>query len=115
MKKLSLLIGTIGGAIAGYVFSKPQLREELSSAKDAEAAAKILGKHLSKDGKKLGTEVMAFVDSPEVQKNMKKAKTYAEAQFSKAKKEVTALISKGEKKAVKAVKTATKKVMKKAK
>ncbi len=111
MKKLSLLIGTIGGALAGYVFSKSELRDELSHAKDAESAAKILGKHLSKDGKKLGTEVMAFVDSPEVQTNLKKAKVFAEKQFTKAKKEVGALVMKGEK----AAKKTAKKVVKKAK
>lgn len=94
MKKLSLLIGTIGGALAGYVFSKAELREELANAKDAEAVAKILGKHISKDGKKMGADMKAFIDSPEVQKNWKKAKIYAEKQYDKAKKEVSGMVTK---------------------
>lgn len=105
MKKLSLLIGTIGGALAGYVMSKDQLRTELGKAKDAEDAAKILGKHLSKDGKKLGAEMQAFVDSPEVQKNWKKAKTYAEKQFTVAKKQMGTMLTKAK---TKAKKTASK-------
>ncbi len=76
MKKLSLLLGTLGGAMAGYVFSNTKLREELSGAKDAEEAGRILAKHLQTDGKKIGHEVKNFVESDVVQKNMKKAQTY---------------------------------------
>lgn len=76
MKKLSLLLGTLGGAMAGYVFSNTKLREELSGAKDAEEAGRILAKHLQTDGKKIGKEVKNFVESDVVQKNMKKAQTY---------------------------------------
>lgn len=104
MKKLSLLIGAIGGALAGYVISKDGLRTELSKAKDAEDAAKILGKHLTKDGKKLGAEMMDFVESPEVQKNWKKAKTYAEKQFTVAKKQMGTMMTKAKMKAKKTVK-----------
>ena len=43
MKKLSLLLGTLGGATAGYLFSNKKLRDQLSGAKDAEEAARILG------------------------------------------------------------------------
>lgn len=94
MKKLSLLVGTIGGAFAGYVFSKSELRDELTNAKDAESVAKILGKHLSKDGQKIGKEVMAFVESPEVQKNLKAAQKYVTENAVKAQKELTKMMAK---------------------
>lgn len=93
MKKLSLLVGTIGGALAGYVFSKSGLREELSNAKDAESAARILGKHLSKDGQKLGKEVMHFVDSPEVHRNLKAAQKYVTDSALKAKHELDKMMT----------------------
>ncbi len=57
MKKLSFLVGTLGGAMAGYVFSNKKLREQLVNAKDPSAAAKILGKHLSEDGQVVAKEV----------------------------------------------------------
>lgn len=99
MRKLSLLVGALGGTMAGYLFSNQKLREQLAQAKDAEAAAKILGKHLSHDGKKIAKEVQTFVKSDDVQKNLSKAKKFAEKQFQVAKKEVTALMEKGAKQA----------------
>lgn len=93
MKKLSLFVGTIGGALAGYVFSKQSLRDELSKAKDAESVAKILGKHLSKDGQKIGKEVLAFVESPEVQRNLKTAQKYVTQSAVKAQKELSRMMT----------------------
>lgn len=92
MKKFSLLLGTLGGAMAGYVFSNNRLREQLSKAKDAEAAAKVLGKHLAQDGKKLGAQIKEFVESDEVKQNLTKARKYAKDSFEKAKKEVKAYV-----------------------
>jgi len=89
MKKVSLLLGALGGAMAGYLFSNSKLREELAGAKDADAAGKILAKHLQKDGKELGTHVKKFVDSDDVQKNLKKAKAYVNDYATKVKKEMT--------------------------
>ena len=40
MKKISLLLSTLGGAMGGYLLSNKKLREELMKAKDAETAAK---------------------------------------------------------------------------
>jgi uncharacterized protein (DUF885 family) len=97
MKKLSLLVGALGGSLAGYIFSNQKLREQLTNAKDAEAAAKILGKHLSHDGKKIAKEVQEFVQSDDVQKNLTKAKTFAGKKFAEAKKEVAALMDTGAK------------------
>lgn len=94
MKKLSLLVGTIGGALAGYVFSKSELRDELARAKDAESVAKILGKHLSKDGQKIGKEVMTFVESPEVQRNFRAAQKYVTDSAVKAQKELGKMMQK---------------------
>jgi TPP-dependent trihydroxycyclohexane-1,2-dione (THcHDO) dehydratase len=82
MRKFSLLVGTLGGAMAGYLFSNAELREQLANAKDAEAAGKILAKHLQKDGKQLGTHVKKFVESDDVRNNMKKAKDYAKKQMT---------------------------------
>lgn len=115
MKKLSLLVGALGGTLAGYVFSNQKLREQLSKAKDAEAAAKVLGSHLSRDGKKIAKEVQAFVQSDEVQKNLSKAKKFAEDQFSVAKREVAALMESGAKSATTAAKKGIKDVKKKVK
>lgn len=115
MKKLSLLLGTLGGAMAGYVFSNQKLRNELSEAKDAETAAKILGKHMSADGKKIGKEVWDFVQSDDVQKNLKHAKQYAEKQFKMAKGEVEKYMKKETRQLKSAAKAAAKKAVKRAK
>ena len=88
MRKFSLLVGTLGGALAGYILSNDTLRQQLSKAKDAEAAAKALGKHLAKDGKKIAKEVKTFVESDDVQKNLKKARIYAAKKFDEAQKSV---------------------------
>jgi hypothetical protein len=95
MKKLSLLVGALGGTLAGYLFSNQQLRDQLAKAKDAEAAAKILGKHLSHDGKKIAKEVQTFVKSDEVQQNLTKAKKFAEKKLSLAKREVMEFMDSG--------------------
>ena len=115
MKKLSLLLGTLGGALAGYVFSNTKLRDELSGAKDAEAAGKILAKHLQQDGKQIGKEMQTFVKSDVVQDNMHKAKKYVQQNAKKLQGDLKALVA-GEKpmkkaisKAVKTVKKAVKK------
>lgn len=96
MKKLSLLIGTLGGAMAGYLFSNQKLRKDLSEAKDAETAARLLGKHLQQDGRKLAAQAQEFVESDEVRKNWKKAKIYAQDTFDVARKELTKLVSRAE-------------------
>ncbi|HVW66291.1 MAG TPA: hypothetical protein VHA78_01005 [Candidatus Peribacteraceae bacterium] len=95
MKKLSLLLGTLGGAMAGYIFSNSKLREELATAKDPEQAGKILAKHLQKDGKQLGHEVQQFAKSDVVQDNLKKASQYAQKTFTKAKKDLTTMVKSG--------------------
>ncbi len=108
MKKFSLLLGTLGGAMAGYILSNDKLRAELSKAKDPEAAAKLLGTHLSRDGHKIAKEVKSFAESDDVQKNLKKAKTFAQKKLAEAQKSVTAMMKKGGKKAAKTAKTAFK-------
>lgn len=122
MKKLSLLIGTLGGATAGYLFSNKTLREQIANAKDGEEAAKLLGAHLQKDGKKLAKQIQEFIDSEEVQNNVTKAKKFAEKKVSDAKKElkisqakVAKSANKAGKKAGKSVKKAVKKGQTKAK
>lgn len=111
MKKLSLLLGTLGGGLAGYLFSNTNLREQLSNAKDAEHAAKLLGQHLQKDGKKLAKQVQEFIESDEVQRNIRKAKVFAQQKMEEAKKELDSALTAGQKKAAatakKSVKRAT--------
>lgn len=106
MKKLSLLIGTLGGAMAGYLFSNKKLREDLGNAKDAETAARLLGKHLQHDGMKLAEQAQDFIGSAEVQRNWKKAKDYAQESFVTARKEVLHMVSKAEDAAMDATKDA---------
>ena len=111
MKKLSLLLGTLGGATAGYLFSNKKLRDQMAEAKDGEEAAKLLGSHLQKDGKKLAKQIQEFIDSDEVQGNVTKAKKFAEKKVSEAKKELNV----GKTKVKKSVTTAGKKAGKSAK
>lgn len=112
MRKLTLLLGAMGGAMAGYVFSNKTLRDELTNAKDAEAAGKVLAKHLAKDGKQVGSEVKRFIESDEVQDNLQKAKKYAMEQAKELQKNAMALMKEGQKQMgiAKKVKTAAKKV-----
>jgi len=115
MKKLSLLLGTLSGAMAGYLFSNKQLREELTNAKDAESAAKVLGKHLQKDGKKVAKEMQNFMESEDVQRNIGKAKEFAKEKADQAKAELQALVGKGAKEAKKAINKGSKQAKKTAK
>ena len=115
MKKLSLLLGTLGGATAGYLFSNKKLRDQLAKAKDAEEAARLLGAHFQKDGKKLAKQIQEFVASEDVQKNLTKAKKYAKKTVDDAKKELDSALSTGSTKAKKAVKKAAKSAGTKAK
>ncbi len=114
MRKLTLLLGAMGGAMAGYVFSNKTLRDELTNAKDAEAAGRVLAKHLAKDGKQVGKEVKNFIESDEVQNNLVKAKKYAMDQAKELQKNAMGLMKQGKKEvaslAKKTAKTATKKV-----
>lgn len=103
MRKLSLLLGTLGGAVAGYVFSNTKLRDELSKAKDAEAAGKILAKHLQRDSKQVGKEIKEFVQSDAVQDNVEKAKEYATKNMKKLKSDLKEMVQEGALKAKKAV------------
>lgn len=108
MRKFSLLLGAVGGALAGYLLSNDKLRTDLKKAKDPEAAAKLLGAHLQKDGKQIAKEVKAFVESEDVQKNLTKAKKFALHKFKEAKSGVQELVKKGEKEAAKALKKGVK-------
>jgi gas vesicle protein len=95
MKKVSLLLGALGGAMAGYLFSNGKLREELSNAKDAEHAGKILAKHLQHDGKKVGEEVKRFATSPEVKENIGKAKKFVSHHAKKIKDDMKTFVKEG--------------------
>lgn len=99
MRKLPLLLGTLGGAMAGYLFSNKKLREELSGAKDAEQAGKVLAKHLQHDGRQIGAEVQKFVQSDMVQENLTKAKKMAQDYAEKLKGDMKGFVKTGMKKA----------------
>lgn len=81
--------------MAGYLLSNKKLREELANVKDTEAAAKLLGAHLQRDGKKLAKQVQEFVKSDEVQDNLQKAKAFTQAKVDEAKQELSVLVGKG--------------------
>lgn len=95
MKKFSLLVGTLGGALAGYILSNEKLRNRMAEAPNAEAMAKMLGEQLTKDGKKVAKEVKTFVESDDVQKNLKKAKAFATKKLGVAQKELEKYTKKG--------------------
>lgn len=99
MRKFSLLLGTLGGALAGYILSNERLRKQMASAPNAEAMAKILGQKMAKDGKKVAHEVKGFVESDDVQKNLKKAKAFASKKLGVAQKELEKYAKKGVKEA----------------
>ncbi len=109
MRKVSIFLSALGGALGGYILSNEKLRKELSGAKDAEAAAKALGKHLAADGNKLAHEVKKFAESDEVQKKIGEAKKYAKATWKDASKEMEKLVKKGKKEAGKMMKNIKKK------
>ncbi len=94
MRKFSLVMGALGGAMAGYLFSNAKLREELAEAKDAEAAGKIFAKHLSRDSKEVGTHVKQFIESDDVQKNLGKAQKYAAKQMATMNKKMKTMMKK---------------------
>lgn len=94
----------MSGALAGYLLSNDKLRGELKKAKTPEQAAKVFGKHLQSDGTKIAKEVKEFVESDDVQKNLKKAKKFAQEKFQDAKKSMKVMVKKGEKEAGKVVK-----------
>lgn len=110
MKKFSLLLGAMGGALAGYLLSNDKLRTDLKKTKDPEAAAKLLGKHLQSDGAKIAKEVKQFVESDDVQKNLKKARKFATEKLKEAKSSMKEIVKQGKKEANKAVKQGTKAV-----
>lgn len=115
MKKISLLLSTLGGAMGGYLLSNKKLRDELINAKDAEAAARTLGKHLQRDGKKIAEQVREFVESEEVQGNLGKAKTFAKQKADEARKELTRLVDSGAEKTIGEAKKTVKRTTAKAK
>jgi len=115
MKKFGLLLGTIGGALAGYILSNDKLRHELVKAKKPEDAAKLLGKHLAADGKKVGKEVKDLAKSKEVQDSLDKARDYAWMKYEEGKEKVQEMMSAGKKQAGKMMKKGAKKASKAAK
>lgn len=80
--------------MAGYVFSNTKLRDELGTAKDAEAAGKILAKHLQKDGKQVGKEIRDFVQSDVVQDQYTKARQYVNENAKKLKGDLKGMVQK---------------------
>ena len=99
--------------MAGYLLSNKKLREELSKAKDAEAAAKLLGRHLQRDGKKLAKQIQDFVESDDVQRNVKKAKDFTKKKVTEAKAELKDLVNEGKQRAAKGAGKLVKKTTKK--
>ncbi len=115
MKKLSFLLGTVGGALAGYVLSNQKLRDQLMKAKDASAAAKILGKHLSEDGQVVAKEVGQLAEQYELDDKIAEGKKYVKSYYDSAKVEVKKFVGAQTKMAKKTAMKAGKSAVKKAK
>lgn len=113
MKKLTFLLGTLGGALAGYVFSNKKLRTELRDAPDAAAAAKILGKHLSNDGQSVAREAKQLAQEHHLDDRIADGKKYVEGYYKSAKSEVQKFIGDKVKQATGAAKHAKKRVVRK--
>ncbi len=97
MKKLNLLLGTMGSTAAWYVLSNKKLRTELGKAKGPQETVKILKKYIGRDAEKIGDEVHALIHSDEVQETVTTVKTFAEDKFAKAKTGFGGLLAKGKK------------------
>lgn len=110
MKKLSFLLGTVGGALAGYVLSNKKLRTELRDARDATAAAKILGRHLSHDGQKVATEVRELAQEHHLDDRLAEGRRYVKEYYETAKDEVQSFLSAKVKDATSIAKKAKKQV-----
>lgn len=113
MKKISFLLGTVGGALAGYVLSNKKLRAELSETKDATEAAKILGKHLSKDGQTVAKEVGELAEQYHLDDRVAEGKSYVAKYYKSAKSEAQKFLKKKVKEATNAVKRRTRATTKK--
>ncbi len=111
MRKLTLLLGSVGGALAGYVFSNKKLRRELTDAKDGAHAAKILGRYLSADGQQVAKEVKKFAIEHDMDKKVAQGKKYVKQYYDKSRREAEKLIKKGAKQAGRYVKKAKKRVI----
>lgn len=114
MKKLTFLLGSVGGALAGYVFSNNKLRSELMKAKDASAAAKILGQHLAKDGQTVAKEVQQLAEQHHLDQHIAHGKKYVKEYYDTARDEVQTFLSAKVKDATKIAKTAKKHAVKQA-
>lgn len=110
MKKMSLLLGSLGGAMAGYLFSNKKLRQELMSAKDTQAAAKIIGKHIAADGETVAHEAKKFAQAHQMDKSVEQGKKFVLDKYKESKKGVEKMVNDGMKEAKKAMVKAKKKV-----
>ena len=119
MKKLSFLLGSLGGVMAGYVFSNTKLRAELMKAKDGPSAAKVLGKHLAEDGQMVAKEVQQLAEQHHIDQHIAHGKKYVQKYYKNAKDEVqkflSAKVQSATKVAKKAVTKGRKQVMNKVK
>ena len=93
MKKLSLLVGTIGSTAAWYILSNKKLRHELGKAKTPEDTVKVLSGYLGRDAAKIGAAVHEWFHSEEVQGTITKAKDVAEQTMTGAKKGLSGLVA----------------------
>ncbi|MDO8648891.1 MAG: hypothetical protein Q7R81_03845 [Candidatus Peregrinibacteria bacterium] len=94
MKKLSLLMSTLGGTAAFYILSNSKLRKELSKARNPQEMLEVIKKHTSRDGSKIAKEVQELVTSDEVQGKIAQAKLFTEDSVTKAKQGLSGLWSK---------------------
>ncbi len=109
MKKLSFLLGSLGGVMAGYVFSNSKLRAELMKAKDGPSAAKVLGKHLAEDGQTVAKEVQQLAEEHHLDTHVAHGRKYVQKYYKNARDEVQKFLSAKVKDATKVAKKAVSK------
>ena len=97
MKKLALLLGTVGSTAAWYILSNKKIRTELGKAKGPQETIDILKKYIGKDAEKIGKEVYELIHSEELQEKLTSAKGFAAEKFSEAKTGFGGLLARGKK------------------
>jgi hypothetical protein len=116
MKKLSLLLTSLVGAAGGYLLSNKKLRKELQQTKNVQEGLTKVVSHLKKDGKSLGDELQAAINTDAIQEPIANAKKFVTDQFDGAKDAISETYdSLAPKKKISKPKTIAKKTTKKSK
>lgn len=113
MKKLSLFLSTVGGALGGYLLSNKSLRTNLSKSKSADEALRTFSTAVKKDSQKVAKEAKDFLHSDAVQSKINDVKKMADSKLKDASNAVKNMAEEGKKKVTKSAKKTSKNVKKK--